>query len=155
MVRLQELAEVARVRVGLTAAAREEAIAELLSLLVHEGQLTPSVRDLAQDAVLAREVVQSTGMTHGVALPHSPIAGLTDVVVAIGTRPQGVTWPCQDGTVASIIILVLVPENHFQVHVRTLSALARLLNDSSLRERIAMAESEAVLLSVLAEVGAS
>lgn len=151
--RLEDLAEVARIRVGLRAATREDAIDELLALLEHDGQLEPALRILARDSVLAREVVQSTGMTHGVALPHGPVAGIGDVMVAIGTRTEGIAWPCQDGNTVSIVVLLLVPENRYQVHVRTLAAIARLLNDRRLRERVEQAESPAALSAALAEWG--
>jgi mannitol/fructose-specific phosphotransferase system IIA component (Ntr-type) len=65
-------------------ASKEAIIDEMLDALVAAGRL--EAVEPARAAVLAREATMSTGMQHGVAIPHGKVAGLPGLVTAIAIK---------------------------------------------------------------------
>jgi PTS system fructose-specific IIA component len=49
--------------------------------------------------------------------------------------------------------MFVVPKDHFQVHLRTLAAIAKFLNDRGVRERLALATSSEEILAIFASPG--
>src|SRR5581483_7010013 len=124
------------VRAPLAARTRDEACAELVQALIDAGELPASARDEALEAIAARERSQPTGLGSGVAVPHGLADLAPDIVGALGVSPRGIDFGAEDGRPARIVVLMIVPHNRLQAHVRTLAGVARLLNDHALRERL-------------------
>ncbi|MBI4231294.1 MAG: PTS sugar transporter subunit IIA [Planctomycetes bacterium] len=146
--RLTSLLDPRSIAVPLRAPDRDGAIAELLDAIVRSGHLEPSLRESALRAVLARERSLSTGMEHGVALPHGAVDGLAAPVCAMGVHPSGVPFSSLDGSPARLIVLMLLPRNH-NGQIATLAGIARLLNDAPLRGRLHAASTASEILSTL------
>ncbi len=147
-VRLTSLLDPRSIAIPLRAAERDGAIAELLDAIVRSGRIEPSLRETALRAVLSRERSLTTGMEHGVALPHGAVDGLGAPVCAFGVHPTGIPFSSMDGSLARLIVLMLLPRNH-NGQIATLAGIARLLNDASLRARLHAASSAAEVLSAL------
>src|SRR5262245_52507052 len=64
----------------------------LTDLLVDTGQVRPESRDTVRDSLVAREKAMSTGMEHGVAIPHASVAEVERPAVAMGVAPEGVDF---------------------------------------------------------------
>jgi mannitol/fructose-specific phosphotransferase system IIA component (Ntr-type) len=140
MLKLQELLRAPTIKVGLEARTKFEAIDELIDLLVERGELAPSERAAVARAVYERERLKSTGMENGVALPHGAVEGLEDVAAALGIAREGIDFGSADGGPATLVVLLAIPQNMLQFHVKTLAGIARLLNDDALRERLRAAK---------------
>ena len=126
---------------SLRATEKRAAIEELVDFIVREGELAPAVRAAVLKAVHGREDFMSTGMEHGIALPH----GVTDVIqeelAAIGVSKGGIPFESFDGEPARIVILLLTPTPKALTRVRTLAEIARIMNDPALRAALVQAES--------------
>jgi mannitol/fructose-specific phosphotransferase system IIA component (Ntr-type) len=136
---------------SLSATTRDEALAELVDLLVSTGNLPSEARERALSAVVAREERQSTGLGSGVAIPHGTCGDVDEVVAALGIQRAGIPFQAIDGEPVQLVILLLVPPNLLQAHIRTLAGIARVLNDSSLREQLIASGSAQELLDLLIE----
>lgn len=147
--RLLDLVGPKNVKVDLDAASPEEAVEELLAILVERGALAAAACEGVLNAVLERERARSTGMENGVALPHGTVRDLPGVVAAVGTSRAGIEWSTLDGQRVRIVVLVAIPQSHWQVHVKTLAGIARLLCDSEFRDAILAAETAADAFAVL------
>lgn len=147
--RLTDLVREDRVKPSLAATTRDGAIAELIDLLVASGDLPSRDRDAAIAAVITRESTMTTGVGYGVALPHAAVGAVGEVVAAVGLTPSGLDFNAVDRLPVTLIILLLVPENRFQTHVRTLAGIARILNDSRLRESLKRSASAAEVCSLI------
>ncbi len=88
------------------------------------------------DALIARERLGSTGLGHGVALPHSRLAGVDRPIAAMLTLESGVDFDAADEVAVDIVCGLLVPAECNEEHLQILAALARRFNDKALRERI-------------------
>lgn len=81
-------------------------------------------------ALKSREAQGSTGLGHGVALPHARIDGAANVAVAALRAPQGISFAAPDGEAVRVFIAVAVPKAAATAHLEILSTLAvRLASD--------------------------
>ncbi len=99
-------------------------------------------RALVADNLFARERLGSTGLGHGVAIPHGRIKGLKNPLAAVLRVQQPIGFDAPDDEPVSLLIFLLVPEAATQRHLEILSEIAEMLSDRELRERL-KTESEA------------
>jgi PTS system nitrogen regulatory IIA component len=93
-------------------------------------------RALITDSLFARERLGSTGLGHGVAIPHGRIKGLKAPMAAVFQLAQPIGFDAPDEQAVVLLIFLLVPEAATQKHLEILSEIAELLSDAALREQI-------------------
>ena len=102
------------------------------------GQLFESRHGIARDIVagnlLARERLGSTGLGHGVAIPHGRIKGLKEPVAAILRLREPITFDAPDNVPVMLLVFLFVPESATQGHLEILSEIAEMLSDRALRD---------------------
>lgn len=94
-------------------------------------------RALVTDSLFARERLGSTGLGHGVAIPHGRIKGLKAPVGAFVRLANGVPFDAPDGKPVGLIFVLLVPEAANEHHLQLLSELAQMFSDREFREQLA------------------
>jgi len=104
------------------------------------GQLLQPRSGFAQaqlaESLAAREACGSTGIGHGVAIPHARIKGLARPLgVYLRTRLP-IPFDAPDGKPVSDLIVLLVPEQAAQQHLRLLGEVAEIFGDAGVRERV-------------------
>jgi len=97
--------------------------------------------DLALEVITAREKLGSTGMGHGVAIPHGRLEGLQEPAIAVAIHEQGVNFDAIDGKLVNIVVMLLVPNDDHQIHLGLLAKLARLLQQEDVRQALCDAKS--------------
>jgi Kef-type K+ transport system membrane component KefB/mannitol/fructose-specific phosphotransferase system IIA component (Ntr-type) len=113
---------------------KDEVLAELVDVLAAHGKLED--RDLVLRDVFEREKSMSTGMQHGIALPHAKTDGVRDICVAVGIKKEGVEFESLDGEKSRLFIMVISPRKVSGPHVQFLAAIGAVLNDDAVRERV-------------------
>ena len=93
-------------------------------------------RALITDSLFARERLGSTGLGHGVAIPHGRIKGLKQPLAAVFQLASPIGFDAPDEQPVQLMIFLLVPEAATQKHLEILSEIAELLSDSALREQM-------------------
>lgn len=93
-------------------------------------------RALVTDSLFSRERLGSTGLGHGVAIPHGRIKGLKSPMAAVFQLAQPIGFDAPDDQVVGLLIFLLVPEAATQKHLEILSEIAELLSDADLREKL-------------------
>jgi PTS system nitrogen regulatory IIA component len=94
-------------------------------------------RALVTDSLFSRERLGSTGLGHGVAIPHGRIKGLKAPLAAVFRLAQAIAFDAPDEQAVSLLIFLLVPEAATQKHLEILSEIAELVSDAGLREKLA------------------
>jgi PTS system nitrogen regulatory IIA component len=107
-------------------------------------------RTLITDSLFARERLGSTGLGHGVAIPHGRIKGLKSPMAAVFQLEQPIGFGAPDEQPVGLLIFLLVPEAATQKHLEILSEIAELLSDAALREKIKSSNDAAVLHDLIA-----
>jgi len=102
-------------------------------------------RALVTDSLFSRERLGSTGLGHGVAIPHGRIKGLKAPMAAVLKLAQPIGFDAPDEQSVALLIFLLVPEAATQKHLEILSEIAELLSDAELREKLIASESSQAL----------
>jgi len=150
-VKLGDLLKEGQIVTGFQARDKWEAITKLVDVLIDQGRLKADQRDAVYGALAARERVASTGMEHGVAIPHASVDGVDDALAALAIAPEGVPFQSADGRPARLIILLVIPRKAVQKHIRTLAGIARLLQYEEMRDALTRARSAREALGVIRE----
>lgn len=135
------------------ASERSSAIVELVDLLVARNHIKPEDRDVVLGALRAREATMSTGIGFGIAIPHASSDRVNKVVAAFGRSSTGIEFDALDNAPVRFIVLFVVPKDQFQTHLRTLAAIAKFLNDWSVRERLGTAGNADEILKIFESSG--
>ncbi len=125
---------------------KDHVLNELMDLHVRAGNITKEQKKEAMKAVVEREKTMSTGMGHGIALPHGRTDLVEKISIAVGISQQGVDFDAMDGQPCHIFILILSPETHPGPHIQVLSGVAAILNEEEAREAIMNIESRSDLI---------
>ena len=88
------------------------------------------------DALLARERLGSTGLGHGIAIPHGRIPGLKDAAGAFIRTEAAIPFEAPDGNPVNLIFVLLVPEKATDQHLQILSELAQMFSERSIRSAL-------------------
>lgn len=107
-------------------------------------------RALITDSLFARERLGSTGLGHGVAIPHGRIKGLKTPMAAIFQLQAPIGFDAPDELAVNLLVFLLVPEAATQKHLEILSEIAELLSDSNLREQLKTSADAAALHRLIA-----
>jgi len=125
-----------RVIVDMKATDQWSAIDELIDHLVDAGQLDADNRNSVAGAVREREETMSTGVGNGIGIPHAATPHVSDVIGVIGISEEGLEFDAMDGEPVHLVMLFVVPEDHFQEHLDTLAQIARTLTQPDCREAL-------------------
>jgi Kef-type K+ transport system membrane component KefB/mannitol/fructose-specific phosphotransferase system IIA component (Ntr-type) len=135
---------------GLQAVTRREAVEELVTLIADVAKLD---RLAVLQSVWAREEIVSTGIGHGVALPHARIPKLPKPLVAIGLSEAGVDFDSPDGAPAHAIFLILTPFESPGIQLEIAAEISKLFRDPHLLEQALRSHSYTELLAILKAAG--
>ncbi|GAB4089264.1 PTS sugar transporter subunit IIA [Hydrogenophaga soli] len=133
MNRLSAILPATQVLVHVDATSKKRAFEEAGLLFESQHGLN---RALITDSLFARERLGSTGLGHGVAIPHGRIKGLKQPMAAVFQLANPIGFDAPDEKPVNLMIFLLVPEAATQKHLEILSEIAELLSDSSLRDRM-------------------
>ena len=106
-------------------------------------------RSLVTDSLFSRERLGSTGLGHGVAIPHGRIKGLKSPMAAVIQLAQPIGFDAPDEQSVNLLIFLLVPEAATQKHLEILSEIAEMLSDVVLREKMATSASSDELFGLI------
>jgi len=131
MNRLAAILPLANVQVGVDATSKKRVFEQAGVLFENQHAIA---RATVTDNLFARERLGSTGLGHGVAVPHGRVKGLKNPLAAVLRVQQPIHAP--DDEPVGLLIFLLVPEAATQRHLEILSEIAEMLSDRELRERL-------------------
>jgi nitrogen PTS system EIIA component len=147
MNRLIQILPVTNVALGVQATSKKRAFEQAgLMFENHQG----IARSLVTDNLFTRERLGSTGLGHGVAIPHGRIKGLKNPVAALMRVEEPIAFEAPDDVPVSLLIFLLVPENANQRHLEILSEIAELLSDKGTREALQASTTPEALYGLVA-----
>ena len=147
MNRLANILPVAQVLVHVDATSKKRAFEEAGLLFENLHGLS---RAVVTDSLFSRERLGSTGLGHGVAIPHGRIKGLKAPMAAVLQLLQPIGFDTPDEQAVNLLIFLLVPEAATQKHLEILSEIAELLSDAQLRAKLGASADAAELHGLIA-----
>lgn len=136
---LTQILQPSCVKVPVESRNKEDVITELVNLLDASGAL--SDRDVALQAVLTRERIQSTGIGSGLAIPHGKCKAVSELVMAIGIAHEPIDFDSIDGKPVTIIILLVSPADQTGPHIQALAKISRLMLNTEFKKKLEKAAS--------------
>jgi PTS system nitrogen regulatory IIA component len=137
------------VNLHLKGTTKEEIINELLDILVSAGLVKDKAAAL--ECVIEREKKMSTGMKHGIAIPHGKTDTVTDLVACIGVSDNPVDFDSLDGEPCRIFIMTLSPVNKTGPHLQFLAEVSLLFKSAEKRQEILSTTDKEQVIKILTE----
>lgn len=144
---LSELLSVGRVKVPLGSRTKNDVLQELVALIA--GGTAALDAEPILSAVRERELVLSTGIGAGIAIPHGRTPLVDQLVVAAGVASSPIEFESLDGAPVRLFFLLVGPESASGAHVKALSRISRLLRRDLLREQLMCAPTPEAFLSLV------
>jgi PTS system nitrogen regulatory IIA component len=107
------------------------------------------------DVLLQRERLGSTGLGHGIAIPHGKLQGLKRIAGIFARLAEPIEFDAVDGEPVDIVFLLLAPEGAGADHLKALARISRLLREGSAVEKLRASRDASALYAVLTEDEAS
>lgn len=94
-------------------------------------------RSTVSENLFARERLGSTGLGHGVAVPHGRIKGLKAPLAAFVRLHEPIPFESPDGMPVNLLVFLLIPDHVTQQHLEALSEIAEMFSDDAFRTVLA------------------
>ncbi len=139
-----------RIGNSLELSSKKRLLEVLGTLLASAGpDLSPKV---VFERLCERERLGSTGLGHGVALPHARMQEITEAIGAFVQLREGIAFDTIDNTPVDLVFALLVPQSANEMHLQLLSRLASGFDNPQLRRDLRQAASAEEILAVLEDL---
>ncbi len=138
-----------RIVARMEVADKSEAIRTLVRLVTASGKC--SDEDELLKAVFDREAIRSTGIGHGLAVPHGKCACCDELVMALGRAVPPIDFESKDGRPAEIVVLLGSPIDQTGPHVQALARISRLMLMDGFRSAIASADNAEAIFEIISK----
>ncbi|MEA2081675.1 MAG: PTS sugar transporter subunit IIA [Elusimicrobiota bacterium] len=147
--KITDYTKVSLLKPGTLFVSKKKVIEELVGVLAENKHISKKAVAAVTKAILKREALGSTGIGQGVALPHVKFKGVKKVTFVFTNSKPGVEFNSLDGEPVNMIFLLIGPEKAGEEYIKTLSALARNLNDPYFRRDLVSAKTGKEVFSIL------
>jgi mannitol/fructose-specific phosphotransferase system IIA component (Ntr-type) len=136
---------------ALTADTKEGVIREMVENLRQAGYFKNSEPEDIVKAILKRELLGSTGIGRGVAIPHAKHASVERLIGAVGVSKAGVGFESLDGEPVHVFVMLISPNDRPGDHLRALENVSRCLRDDSFVRTLRHATSTDIIWELLTD----
>ena len=98
--------------------------------------LTGQNEDAIYEVLAERERLGTTGIGHGIAIPHGKLPGLERVYGVFARLERPIDFDAIDDQPVDLIFLLLAPANSGSDHLKALAKVSRMLRDRRLCEKV-------------------
>ena len=128
---------------------KEGVLKELTEVLHHH---CPHLElEVLQRVVQDRELIGSTGVGNGVAIPHGKVDGLDHILICFGRSQGGVNYDAIDNQPVTLFVLILSPKGETDDYLKTLAHISRLFKKPENRRALRLADNKEKVLQVFTE----
>lgn len=125
---------------------KKQAIKEMSDLFVKAGKIQNG--GALQKHLLNREKLASTGIGHGLAIPHALCDLTEETIIGFGRSSAGIPFDSVDNKPVHLIFLIIGPSDATAEHLKILSKLSRLLTDEAFRESLMAAKTPEEVVTI-------
>jgi PTS system nitrogen regulatory IIA component len=135
----------------LVATTKEGVIREMVESLRSAGYFKSGELEDIVKAILKRELLGSTGIGRGVAIPHTKHNSVERLVGTVALSRTGVAFESLDGEPVHVFVLLISPQDRPGDHLRALENVSRSLRDDGFVRSLRQATSRATIWGLLNE----
>lgn len=107
------------------------------------------------DTLLQRERLGSTGVGHGIAIPHGKPVALNRLVGVFARLDRPIDFDALDDQPVDLVFLLLAPEGAGADHLKALARIARQLRDPGVAAKLRACNDAAAMYALLTQNTAS
>ncbi|HYE00662.1 MAG TPA: PTS IIA-like nitrogen regulatory protein PtsN [Alphaproteobacteria bacterium] len=137
---------------SLRATSKKQALQELAK---RASELTGQHERGVFDVLLERERLGTTGVGHGIAIPHGKLASLDRVYGVFARLERPIDFDAIDEQPVDLLFLLLAPEAAGADHLKALARVSRLLRDQAVCEKLRGCTTADAIYAVLTQTEAS
>src|SRR2546425_13216974 len=134
---------------NLTANSKEAVIRAMVESLRAAGQFRGADTEDIIRAILKRELLGSTGIGRGVAIPHTKHNSVERLIGTVALSRPGVSFESLDGEPVHVFVLLVSPQDQPGDHLRALENVSRSLRDDGFVRSLRQAPSRETIWSLL------
>lgn len=109
-------------------------------------------REDAENAIMAREQLMSTGVGNGVAIPHAKTDAVKEIRLTVATIKNGISYKSVDNKPVFVVFMLLSPRNAASDNLKVLTSIAKLLRDNSnFLEKLIKADTPSEFIELIAK----
>ena len=149
---INELITIECVVPGLKVTSKKQALQELSK---RAGEITGEHERVIFDVLMERERLGTTGVGHGIAIPHGKLANLDRLYGIFARLDQPIDFNAIDDNPVDLIFLLLAPETAGADHLKALARVSRLLRDNQVCEKLRKTEEAEALFALLTDGSSS
>ena len=113
----------------LAAGTKEAVIREMVENLRQAGYFPNNESEEIVKAIQKRELLGSTGIGRGVAIPHTKHPSVDRLIGTVGVSRTGVPFESLDGEPVHVFVMLISPQERPGDHLRALENVSRSLRD--------------------------
>jgi len=98
-----------------------------------------------------RELLASTAIGDGIAIPHGKLDSVGHLVGVLGRAVNGIEFESIDGKPTHLVFMLVAPASSTGVHLKALARLSRLFRDADFRQRLLAASDAEAMYKVIAD----
>ena len=126
---------------------KDEILEEMLTLLSQSGHVEN--RSMVMNALKEREKSMSTAIGKGIAIPHTKTNGVTETIVAIGIKKNGIDFGSLDGQPSKIFVMLVSPVDGANPLMRAMAAFSGALMHEEVRESLLQTKNADEVVEIL------
>ena len=123
-------------------------VLEYLSTFLNDGNADETTADVIYQKLIERERLGSTGIGHGVAIPHCRVSGCSKITGVLLSLKDQVDFDSIDGEPVDLVFALVVPDEQDRTHLEALAAIANLMQEPATREKLRTASSNQALYDI-------
>jgi len=128
----------------------KKAVLELLSDLLATSQVTLT-SNAVFESLIARERLGSTGIGHGVAIPHGRLDKIQSCVGAFLHLKESIAFDAIDNEPVDLFFALLVPEESTETHLQLLAKLAEQFANKDFCNKLRLTNNQEALYNLFAD----
>jgi nitrogen PTS system EIIA component len=130
---LGEILSLDDVRLDLDVSSKTQLLEQIAALLAARHGLSKPV---ILESLVARERMGSTGVGHGVAIPHARMSQCMGAAGVFVRTKFAIPFDAPDGKPASVFLGLIVPNQANERHLRLLATAAAMFDDRVFRDKL-------------------
>ncbi|MBW7995999.1 MAG: PTS sugar transporter subunit IIA [Candidatus Glassbacteria bacterium] len=128
---------------------KEKVLRRMVDMLAESGFTEDPAKLL--HSLLEREKIMTTGIGHGIAVPHTVCEDVKAQTIALAHIPQGADFDSLDREPVFFVFLLVGPPSASATHLKTLARISRLVQHTDFVNAIKQANAVDDILNILAE----
>lgn len=138
--RIKDFLDKECIKLGLESTDKKGHIKEMVQVLVGTGKISSKKVEKIITKLMERENLGSTGIGHGIAIPHVKTEYISETTGVLGISSKGVDFDSLDGEPVYISFLLLTPTGATNEHLLAISEISHFLKDKFYRNELKSVE---------------